>query len=158
MPNNDWVAMIGNIFSYNTEANILIHSMYYELPFVKRAFALGVNGYVTKTSTLDEIAHSISVLLAGKKYISPALAIEMAQDISNQGGKNLNPFDALSTREFEVSIELLNGSEISEISQRMNIAPNTVSSFKRRIFQKMGIRSVHQLSQIARQFRLKTAS
>jgi DNA-binding NarL/FixJ family response regulator len=154
MPDNDWIATVENIFTYHPNANILIHTMYNEVQYVRRAFTLGVNGYVVKTSSIEELGNAVSTLLSGKKFITPELNIKLASELGRGKERSANPCNLLSPREFEVSIELLNGSEINAISKKMNVVPSTISSFKRRIFEKLGIKNYHQLSLLARQFGL----
>ena len=127
---------------------VLIFSMNEEDLFARHYLKSGARGFLSKKSTDAEIIQAIQQVLNGKRYISPNLAELLGDDIA--GNKNINPFESLSERELSVVSHLLRGNTISAISEIMSLHPSTVGTYKTRIFEKLAIKSLIDLTELAR--------
>jgi two-component system invasion response regulator UvrY len=148
MPGMDCSQLINAVLSFDPDSNILIFSMNEEELFARHYLKLGVKGFLSKRSSPDEIIYAIRQVLSGKRYISRELA-EMLGDQMN-GHKNENPFLTLSQRELTVVSYLLKGNKISEIGDLMNLHASTISTYRNRIFEKLNIKSLIDLTELAR--------
>ncbi|HSH64427.1 MAG TPA: response regulator [Bacteroidia bacterium] len=148
MPDTDCGKLLSTILTISPETKILIFSMNEEDLFARHYLKLGAKGFLTKKSPDSEILYAIRQVLAGKRYISPQLAEAIGDDIA--GSKNVNPFEALSERELTVVGYLLKGQTISGISEIMSLHPSTVGTYKTRIFEKLSIKSLIDLTELAR--------
>jgi two-component system invasion response regulator UvrY len=148
MPGMDCSQLINAVLNFDPELSILIFSMNEEELFARHYLKLGVKGFLSKRSTPDEIMYAIKQVLSGKRYISRELA-EIVGDQLN-GFKNENPFGTLSQRELTVVGYLLKGSKISEIGELMNLHASTISTYRNRIFEKLNIKSLIDLTELAR--------
>lgn len=148
MPGIDCSQLINAILSFNPDLCILIFSMNEEELFARHYLKLGVKGFLSKRSSPDEIIYAIKQVLNGKRYISRELA-EMLGD-QMDGIKNENPFGMLSQRELTVVGYLLKGNKISEIGELMHLHASTVSTYRNRIFEKLNIKSLIDLTELAR--------
>lgn len=148
MPGIDCSQLINAILSFNPDLNILIFSMNEEELFARHYLKLGVKGFLSKRSSQDEILYAIKQVLGGKRYISRELA-EMLGDQMN-GSKHENPFRTLSQRELTVVGYLLKGNKISEIGELMKLHASTISTYRNRIFEKLNIKSLIDLTELAR--------
>ena len=144
--------LLANILSILPQTKILIFSMNEEELFAKHYLKLGAKGFLSKKSSDEEIIYAIQQVLNGKTYISRHLAETMGEHIA--GVKNNNPFDMLSERELAVVGYLLKGNSISGIAETMNLHPSTVGTYKTRIFEKLSIKGVIDLSELARIYNL----
>ena len=127
---------------------ILIFTGYPEEVYAQRLFSYGVKGYLNKNSEEREIIYALHTILAGKTYFS-----ENYKNIllgKNENGYSTgNPFDLLSQRELETALLLLQGKRSSEICSELNIQPSTVTTYKIKIFTKLGVNNVVDLERLA---------
>jgi DNA-binding NarL/FixJ family response regulator len=90
--------------------------------------------------------------LNGRKYISDTLGELLAHDALSD--EPSNPFDKLSTREFEIVTLLLAGETAIEISKSMNLQASTVGTHKSRVFEKLGVTNILELKELATSYNL----
>ena len=122
---------------------ILILSMYAEEQYAIRALRGGASGYLTKESAPDELIKAIRHVLLGKKYVSTSLAILMADHLG--GDNTLALHELLSDRELEVLKLIAKGKSIAQIGDTLFLSPNTVSTYRARILEKMQMKSNAEL-------------
>ncbi len=119
------------------KAHILILSIHPMEHYAIQALKLGASGYLCKNSVYDELATAIKTILAGGKYISPALAEKIV--FGNKNGFNLPLHEKLSEREFQIMCMLAKGKSVKEIATELFISDKTVSTHRTRILKKMGL-------------------
>jgi DNA-binding NarL/FixJ family response regulator len=122
---------------------VLILSMYPESQFAVRAFRAGAAGYMTKDSAPEELVTAIQTLLKGRKYISSSLAEELASRLDKGDDKPLH--ETLSDREYQVLRMISSGKSIAEIADAMFLSVKTVSTYKRRILDKMNMNTTAEI-------------
>ena len=107
----------------------------------------GADGYLLKSASEDQTVHAISTVLKGNKYLSPLVQQQLLSGtpLRAQTGINTPPVTNLSRREQEIVELIIAGKWVKEIAAILGIRPNTVSTYKTRIFKKMGIASVIEL-------------
>lgn len=122
---------------------VLILSMYSESQFARRAFKAGAAGYITKDSSPDELANAIARVAKGGRYVSSALAELLVVDIDSI---DKAPHERLSDREFEVMCMMASGKTIGEIAESLSRSVKTISTYRMRILEKMGMRNNAELT------------
>jgi len=152
MPLTDGLEMIANALRLDKNLKILVVTVNEESAFAPRFLSAGVFGYVNKNQPDEILKEAILRISQGKRFISDNLA----ETFANSYKKKLpdNPFDLLSTREFEVTNLLLKGFGAIEIANALSINTSTASSYRGRVFSKLGIKTLVDLIRLARQFRL----
>jgi DNA-binding NarL/FixJ family response regulator len=123
---------------------VLILSMHAEERFALRALELGAAGYVTKDRAPEDIVQAIRRIQAGGRYISPELAEALAGRAFGTQGQP--PHEILSPREFRVLRELARGRSPAEIAGQLFISSKTVSTYRSRVLQKLGLGSTAELT------------
>jgi two-component system invasion response regulator UvrY len=118
-----------------------------EEPFPSRLLKAGAAGYLTKGAALDEMVRAIRAVASGQRYISPEIAQRLA--LSALEEEKTSPFDALTEREMQVTMMIVNCQKVQEISDRLFLSPKTVNSYRYRIFEKLGIDSDVELTLLA---------
>ena len=156
MPYTDSVTLVTNVFAYRELSKILIYSMNSEELYAIRFIKLGVLGYLNKESRSDEIRQALTCVLKGDVYISKKLRKELNEDMHSKKGAD-NPFERLSDREIQTVKYLLNGYSLLEIRKILNVHSSTVGTYKARIFEKLKIKTLHDLDRLARIYHLETA-
>jgi two-component system invasion response regulator UvrY len=125
---------------------VLILSMHAEEQYAMRAFKAGAAGYITKGSSRDELRAAILKVIKGGRYVSPSLAERMVADISTF---ERLPHENLSNREMQVLCLIASGKTVGEIAVELSLSDKTISTYRRRILDKMGMRTSAELTHYA---------
>jgi len=126
-------------------------SMYGERQFVVRALRAGVSAYLTKDRAPEELLQAIHSVLKGKRYLSETVARALADHVALAGSSSEAPHELLSPRESEVLLLLASARSVSEIATQLNLSVKTVSTYRTRILEKMGMSSNAQIMRYALQ-------
>jgi len=154
MPDTDSITLVSNLFAYREHSKILIYTMNSEDLYAKRYIKLGVLGYLSKESRSEEIRKAITSVLNGDVYVSKKLMKELSEDTQSKKRPE-NPFDLLSDREIQTVKYLLHGYSPLEIRKILNVHSSTIGTYKTRIFEKLQIKSLHELEELARMYQLE---
>ena len=117
---------------------------------VRHAMTAGVRAVICKQDGINEFILATQAVLSQQSYISTTVAKTLAlQQISNQWHAQQNPFEALSARELQTGMMIVNGQKVADIADHFNISPKTVNSYRYRIFEKLRINNDVQLALLA---------
>lgn len=152
MPDTDSFGLVSNIIAVRPDANILMFSMNSEETYAKKYLQLGAKGYLSKTSSEEEIKNALNNVINGKRYLSHSLSLLLIEDAL--GKKSSNPFDSLSTREFEIVLHLIKGESSSEICHALNLQTSTVGTHKARIFEKLNCNNIIDINTMAKVYNI----
>jgi two-component system, NarL family, invasion response regulator UvrY len=123
---------------------VLILSMYPEEQYAIRVLKAGAAGYLNKEVAPAQLIKAVKKILSGRKYITDEVAQTITSHLHEEESKPLH--EALSNREFEVMKLLASGKSVSEISKLFMLSISTISTFKARIFSKMGVKNIASLT------------
>ena len=126
---------------------VLILSMHSEGQYARRAFKAGAAGYITKDSPRAELVTAINKVAQGGRYVSPTLAEGLVIDLER--GSDPAPHETLSDREFEVIRLIASGKTVGEIAVFLSLSDKTISTYRARILDKMGMRTNAELTHYA---------
>lgn len=119
-------------------------------PLPGRLLQAGVAGYLTKGASLDELVLAIRRAACGQRYVSPELAQVLALQ-PPQAETAGNPFDCLSERELQVLMLLVKEKRVQDIAEQLYLSPKTVSTYRSRLLQKLGVDNDIALARLALQ-------
>lgn len=139
MPGGGGLEAIKVIKKEKPKQPILIVSIYPEEQYAVRVLSNGASGYLNKDAATDELMKAVKALIGGRRYIQPAIAEKLTGVLQRQAG--LLPHEMLSERELEVMMRLVEGRSITEIAGELAVSPNTVSTYRSRILQKMDLKT-----------------
>jgi len=131
---------------------VLIFTMHSEQQYARRSFKSGAAGYVTKDSSPTELRQAIRRIVAGGRYVSSSLAETLIADL--ESGELRQPHESLSDREFEVMRLIASGKTVGEIAALLSLSDRTISTYRARILEKMGMRTNAELTHYAVQSKL----
>jgi two-component system invasion response regulator UvrY len=131
---------------------VLIFTMHSEEQYVRRAFRAGAAGYITKDSPRTELAKAVNKVIEGGRYVSPTLAEKLVLDFERGTDRPLH--EALSNREFEVMRLIASGKTVSEIAELLSLSDKTISTYRARVLEKMGMKTTAELTHYAIKNRL----
>ncbi|MGA2213172.1 MAG: response regulator transcription factor [Bryobacteraceae bacterium] len=126
---------------------ILVLTIHSEEQYARRAFKAGAAGFITKDSPRAELSKAILKVLDGGKYLSPALAEKLIVDLER--GVDRTPDQTLSDREFQVMRLIASGKTLSEIADLLSLSDKTISTYRARLMEKMGMRTNAELTRYA---------
>lgn len=139
MPGQNGFDALIRLRQSNNKIPVLILSAFSEDLFAKRSFEAGAVGYMHKESAPEELVKAIRKVYNGGKYISSKLAESLAAELINHRANDLH--ENLSEREFQIFLKLGSGKKVGEIAQVMNLGVNTISTYRKRIIQKTGLKN-----------------
>lgn len=139
LPGRSGMDLLRDIRTIAPSIRIIMLSIYPEDRFAIRAFKAGASAYLTKEMAPGMIVEAISKVSTGGKYITPAIAEILANELSHltEG----EPHERLSDREFDVLCMIGSGKPLIEIAGKLSISDRTVSTYRTRILQKMKMKS-----------------
>ena len=122
---------------------IAVLTMHSEKQYARRAFKAGAIGYITKDTPRPELIKAFDSLLEGERYVSPALAEILVTDLAGISGGS--PHELLSSREFEVMHLIASGKTVGEIAEQLHLSNKTISTYRARLLEKMGLKNNAEL-------------
>lgn len=123
-------------------ARVIVVSSHPEEEYGVRAVRAGAAGYLRKASDTQALVQAIKTVAAGGRYLTPRVAELLADFASNGPG---DPHDRLSTREHQVFLLLASGRSVHEIAGDLSLSASTVSTYRARILEKLGLPSTAAL-------------
>ncbi len=146
LPGKNGLDLLKSLQASHPALAVLILSTYAEDIYAMRALKLGAAGYLTKDSSAATLIEAVRKASKGGKYVSPSLAEKFASVI---GGKSAATHEVLSDRELEVLKLLARGESLVNIGERLHLSPKTVTTYRSRILDKMGLGSNAELTRYA---------
>lgn len=151
------IELIKCIQSRDNSIRILVWSMHDEGIYAERAIRAGAMGYINKEQATSHIIDAIRRIMDNQLYVSERVADILRQRTPGKSGKLTTPSSVhlLSDRELEVFQLLGQALDTSQIGERMHVSPKTVETYRARIKEKLGIRTVPELIRRAVEFCLE---
>lgn len=142
-PEGNALALLPSLKKAQPDMKVLIFSSFEEEIYGLRYLKAGADGYLSKMASPEDIQYALKKWTATGSFISSKLQRGISHSVIN--GNSGNPLDVLSKREKEVAFLLVNGNGNLEISNELELQPTTVSTYKNRIFEKLGITNLPSL-------------
>jgi len=152
IPGLSGLDVLKQVKSEKPNLRVLILSVHPEDQYAVRVLRAGAWGYVTKASAPEQLIGAIRKVHGGKRYVSPVLAEQLAEHL--EPGAATMPHERLSDREYQVLCLLASGKTVTEIADALALSVKTVSTYRSRILEKMGMRSNAELTRYAIENRL----
>jgi two-component system, NarL family, invasion response regulator UvrY len=147
MPGRNGLEILKEVKEIKPALPVLILSMYPEDVYAIRSFRGGASGYLSKESAPTELINAIRKVSAGGKYISAALAEKLVVNLGDDAGKPLH--EKLSEREYQILCMIASGKTGTQIAAELNLSSKTVSTYRTRILEKMGLKNNSELTHYA---------
>lgn len=148
LPGKSGIEMMADLKAMDHTPRVLFLSMHPERLFAVRALKVGAFGYLTKDSAAEELVAALRRIHRGGHYISQTVSDQMAEHLTDGGGSAGN-IDKLSPRELDILRRIASGQKPQSIARELFIAPSTVSTYRLRILQKLGLKNTPELIRFA---------
>ena len=150
MPDLNGVEATRQITNQLPHIKVLALSMHSDQRSIARMLAAGASGYLPKECAFDELATAIREVMAGRTYLSSAIASTVTTDyVRRIAAMDAQPVSPLTPREREILQLVAEGKSTREIAELLYISIKTVESFRSRIMRKLQLRSVAELTKYA---------
>ena len=129
------------------ELRIVALTIHVEEPYPSRLMEAGAMGYITKGCNAGEIIDAIRAVMRGERYIGADIARQMA--LAGFDGTRDGGLDKLSQREMQVMLMVTQGYKMQEISDTLCLSPKTISTYRYRLYEKLGVETDVELTHLA---------
>ncbi len=146
MPDLNGMEATRQIMKATPDAKVVALSMHSDKRFVGGMLSAGACAYLLKDCAFDELVRAVRAVVAGGVYLSPAIAGVVVKDYA---GRPAGPAGALSPREREVLQLLAEGLATKEVAARLLVSPKTIETHRKQLMDKLGLRSVAELTKYA---------
>ncbi|MRX08174.1 response regulator [Pseudoduganella sp. FT25W] len=147
LPDRNGIEVLKQIKKEKPELAVLMLSMHREDQYAIRSLKAGASGYLTKQSAPKELVTAIRQVSNGLKYISPALAQELANHVGEDHEAPLH--DTLSDREYQTLTMIASGKTVGTIAKELSLSVKTVSEYRARLLVKMKLKNSAELTHYA---------
>lgn len=145
MPGSNGVDVIERVVAAHPKLPVLVLTMHADPHIARRALEAGALGYLTKDISPELLIDAVHHVAARRSYVDPSLSAALIRaDKAPQ-----TPLEQLSARERQVLVALVKGETLVDIAAQLNLAANTVSTYKARLMEKLGQESLSDLVRYA---------
>jgi DNA-binding NarL/FixJ family response regulator len=148
LPGKNGIDILKALREEHPKLKVLMVSMYPEDQYAVRAFRAGAFGYLNKASAPEKLLEALSQVIAGRKYVTPEIAQALIENL-NAPEDEVAPHEKLSDREFQTLKLIASGKRLSDIAEELALSPKTVSVYRARILEKMGMSNNAELTHYA---------
>jgi two-component system invasion response regulator UvrY len=147
MPGRNGLELLQKIKELQPHAPVLIFTVYSEEQFGVPCLKAGAHGYLVKSALPEEVVRAAKKVIAGGRYLSAELAEDVAVQLHSPSENA--PHDELSKREYEVMLMIAKGKALKEIADALDVSPKTISTYRKRILEKIRVESNAGLTRYA---------
>lgn len=133
----------------NYGSRVIVVSVLEDGPMPKRLIEAGASGYVGKGGDASELVRAVRTVAGGKRYLASSIAQNLAL-AGLTGGES--PFDALTPREMEIAMLLIQGLRQEQVARHLSLSAKTINTHKSRMFEKLQITDMISLARLASQY------
>lgn len=139
MPGKSGLDVLKQMVEAQPNVAVLVLSMHPEDQYAVRVLKTGAAGYITKNTASEEVIGAVKKVLSGGKYVSAALAENLATSLNAATTKA--PHELLSDREYQVMRLIALGKSVKEIGFELSLSVKTISTYRTRIIEKTKLKT-----------------
>lgn len=147
LPDRNGLDLLRQLREQFPAMGVLIVSAHHEDVYAVRALKLGAAGYLSKSCTPEILNDAVRRIAAGGKFVTPSLLQKLAGMLGNSN--STTPHEILTDRELQVLKLLAAGESLVGIASALHLSPSTVTTYRSRILDKMGMKSNAELIRYA---------
>ena len=144
MPGRSGLDVLHALKDEGSPIRVLIVSMYPEDQYALRALRGGAFGYVNKGGDTAQIVTAVRMVAQGRKYITAEMAQMLVESLTTPAPEAAH--DKLSDRELQTLTMIASGKRLSDIAEQLSLSPKTVSVYRARVLEKLGLTNNSELT------------
>ena len=149
LPDQNGIDLLRAVKQRHEETQVLIISSFSEERYALSMIRSGASGYLCKDCDRSDLINAIHTVAQGRRYISANTAELLAREMAGESDKPAH--QELSEREMQVFMRLVRGESVSTIAQVLHLSVKTVSTYRSRLLEKLGVNSNAELATYAHQ-------
>ncbi|MCO5120686.1 MAG: response regulator transcription factor [Burkholderiaceae bacterium] len=152
LPGRSGLEILKSLDEAGSRMRVVMLSQYPEDQYGVRALKAGAMAYLNKTSTPETIVEALRMVATGRKFVTREIAHALMESVT--GRHDDEPHQALSERERQTMMLIASGKRLSEIAEALALSPKTVSVYRARVLEKLGLATNAELAAYAVRNRL----
>jgi len=144
LPGRSGLDVLHALKDEGADVKVLIVSMYPEDQYAIRALRAGASGYVNKGGDPQLIVQAVRTVAQGRKYVTPEIAQMLVESLTAPVVEN--PHERLSDRELQTLVMIASGKRLADIANELTLSPKTVSVYRARVLEKLGLSNNSELT------------
>ena len=137
MPGRSGLDVLHVLKDEGSTIKVLVVSMYPEDQYAIRALRAGAHGYVNKGGDPQLLVQAVRTVAQGRKYVTPEIAQMLVESLTTP--EVANAHEKLSDRELQTLVMIASGKRLADIAEDLNLSPKTVSVYRARVLEKLGL-------------------
>lgn len=144
MPGRSGLDVLHALKEEGSTLKVLVVSMYPEDQYAMRALRAGAFGYINKGADPAQIVAAVRVVAQGRKYVTPEMAQMLVENLTAPAAEAAH--EKLSDRELQTLVMIASGKRLSDIAEELTLSPKTVSVYRARVLEKLGLANNSELT------------
>ena len=144
MPGRSGLDVLHVLKDEGATLKVLVVSMYPEDQYAIRALRAGAYGYVNKGGDPQQLVQAVRTVSQGRKFVTPDIAQMLVESLTTP--EVANPHEKLSDRELQTLVMIASGKRLSDIATELTLSPKTVSVYRARVLEKLGLANNSELT------------
>ena len=147
MPGRSGLDVLHVLKDEGSTIKVLVVSMYPEDQYAIRALRAGAYGYVNKGGDPQLLVQAVRTVAQGRKYVTPEIAQMLVESLTTP--EVANAHEKLSDRELQTLVMIASGKRLADIAEDLNLSPKTVSVYRARVLEKLGLSNNSEMTAYA---------
>lgn len=144
LPGRSGLDVLHALKEEGSPVKVLVVSMYPEDQYAIRALKAGAYGYVNKGGDPAQLVAAVRMVAQGRKYVTPDMAQMLVESLTAPTTEA--PHERLSDRELQTLVMIASGKRLSDIAEELTLSPKTVSVYRARVLEKLGLSNNSELT------------
>lgn len=144
LPGRGGLEVLASIQDSHPNIRVLIVSMFSEDQYAIRSLKAGAYGYLNKAGNPDELVGAVRSVAQGRRYVTPSVSEMLVEQLSNPNAETLH--SRLSERELQTLLKIASGKRLADIAEELMLSPKTVSVYRARLLEKLGLSNNAELA------------
>jgi two-component system invasion response regulator UvrY len=144
LPGRSGLDVLHTLKDEGSPIRVLVVSMYPEDQYAIRALKAGAYGYVNKGGDPAQLVAAVRMVAQGRKYVTPEMAQMLVESLTTPTPEAAH--ERLSDRELQTLVMIASGKRLSDIAEDLKLSPKTVSVYRARVLEKLGLSNNSELT------------
>lgn len=144
LPGRSGLEVLASVQETHPHIKVLVVSMFSEDQYAIRSLKAGAHGYLNKAENPDELISAVRTVAQGRRYVTPSVSEMLVEQLSNPSTEALH--SRLSERELQTLLKIASGKRLADIAEELMLSPKTVSVYRARLLEKLGLSNNAELA------------
>lgn len=144
LPGRSGLEVLAAVQDSHPHIKVLVVSMFSEDQYAIRSLKAGAQGYLNKAGDPNELIDAVRTVAKGRRYVTPAVSEMLIDQLSNPSEETLHA--RLSERELQTLLKIASGKRLADIAEELMLSPKTVSVYRARLLEKLGLSNNAELA------------